>query len=207
MTDDKRLVNVGHLAVGNWSGIQPPGYRGNNSFPRKALMRLVVKELRRRAKQQRWRYSDVIVVPHLVSEFQTSKQAPCLCHRATGEKIDRHNATAEEVGAEKLQDGKATSWKLLTCPRCNIAIDRQHLPLPPITRGACWPRDSIALLLHMLDMHADPTPTFCIKMAADPLAAQSSGAGNSHCKVMPGQPTMCAANNVAHRPHLMGALL
>ena len=126
VTDDKRLVYVGHLAVGNWSGIQPPGYRGNNSFPRKALMRLVVKELRRRAKQQRWRYSGVIVVPHLVSEFRTSKQAPCLCHRVTGEKIDRHNATAEEVGAEKLQDGKATSWKLLTCPRCNIVANRDR---------------------------------------------------------------------------------
>ena len=27
---------------------------------------------------------------------------------------------------EKLQDGKATSWKLLTCPRCNIVANRDR---------------------------------------------------------------------------------
>ena len=124
--DGKCPVFVGHLAWGDWSGHQPFKYGGNNSFPRKVLCRLIVKELRRRANKGQWKMSGVLVVPFLDNEYRTSKQAPCLCHRVTGQKIDRHNAKAEEVGAKTLEKMNKTSWKLLVCPECNNVLNRDR---------------------------------------------------------------------------------
>ena len=121
-----RPVFLGHLAVGDWNGAQPGGFHGNNSFPRKTLVRLVVKELRRRAERGQWKESGVLVVPYSVSEYRTSRQSPCMCHRVTGQKIDRRNAKSDECGAKELQGKQKTSWKLLVCPVCNNILNRDR---------------------------------------------------------------------------------
>ena len=129
-----------HLALGDWCGRQPRGYRRNNSFPRRKLERILCRLLTCYARGGRYEKSGVVIVPTRVSEYRTTKGCGQPTHLILGERANRRPATKKD--SEDLT--RSRCHDVLHCTHCGAFHARDRTSATGIAIRSHWARDLAA---------------------------------------------------------------
>jgi hypothetical protein len=107
------LISI-NCFIGDWNGLQPRGFRGDNSFPRKSFERIKLKLVSCFSRQKRFLSTGVVVYLAQGDEYRTTRQCPAIVHRILAERENRVLATSAEL--PRLV--KSPIWKILFCSAC-----------------------------------------------------------------------------------------
>jgi hypothetical protein len=125
------------IAWGAWNGLAPPQYRGNNSMPRRELLRRVLTGVRQYTMNGQCEKTKVVVGVNLQNEDRSSLQCCAGRHYKTEERINRVSPVQGEH-SRYLHHNKP--WKLLWCPSCKVILQRDRSAAYNIAIKAAWKR-------------------------------------------------------------------
>ena len=126
-----------HVAWGAWNGKQPPGYRGNNSMPRRGLLRQYLTYLRQFTMNGQCEQTRVVVGVNLQNEDRSSLQCGAGIHFQMDKRVNRV-PPVQGVHSNVLVHDRP--WKLLRCPECAVIMQRDRSAAYNIAIKAAWAR-------------------------------------------------------------------
>ena len=126
-----------HVAWGAWNGKQPPGYRGNNSMPRRGILRRFLTVLRQSTMNGQCDKARVVIGVNLQNEDRSSLQCGAGIHLLKDERVNRAPPVRGEHSKHLVDD---RPWKLLHCPKCDVILQRDCTAAYNIAMKAAWTR-------------------------------------------------------------------